>query len=321
MFIYIFLFISITLFCDSYASFDMVENVLEKESIRRQGPLKRLSCAQNLYSLLYTPHKNVQHATVRSGRIGKLSPGKITPIKSERNALRKFAGYMAERLPTEANKKLQRTPLNAHTVLAAAAKSIKVGSNEHFSSYMFFTPKGSGIEQLILQCSSIDTGKKDLRGRTNIDRMERGHAPLGSDSEPMELHHICQTNGLLAELSNATHKRWYNVLHYNTKKTSSINRKEFNTFRREYWKVRAASLKSGNAHAHKTQSLLTEFLNSPEVEPHSISGEQTTARDNQVKKAQTFITTFLIQATVDESGNKENEDIQPTKTARKSINF
>ncbi|WP_368292712.1 HNH/ENDO VII family nuclease [Dehalobacter sp. TBBPA1] len=53
----------------------------------------------------------------------------------------------------------------------------------------------------------IDPNLVDARGRTNLQRMDKGLAPIGSDGNPVNLHHMLQTNdGSIAEVTQS-----YNV--------------------------------------------------------------------------------------------------------------
>lgn len=40
----------------------------------------------------------------------------------------------------------------------------------------------------------INPKKADAKGRTNVERMEKGLAPLGTDNKPVNLHHMTQRN-------------------------------------------------------------------------------------------------------------------------------
>ena len=84
---------------------------------------------------------------------------------------------------------------------------------------------------------------RDSYGRTNIERMQEGLAPIGKDGLPVELHHLKQKNdGMIVELTSTEHKSYYKILHrYET--TSQINRYEFDRWRRNYWKNRAKDFK------------------------------------------------------------------------------
>ena len=80
---------------------------------------------------------------------------------------------------------------------------------------------------------------KDALGRTNIDRMKQGLAPIGKDGKPIELHHLKQqNNGKIIELTNKEHNIHSKTLHRYTNK-SEIDRYEFNKWKRQYWKERA----------------------------------------------------------------------------------
>ena len=85
----------------------------------------------------------------------------------------------------------------------------------------------------------FDSKAKDALGRTNIDRMKQGLAPIGKDGKPIELHHLKQqNNGKIVELLNTEHKNHSKILHRYTDK-SEINRNEFNKWKKQYWKERA----------------------------------------------------------------------------------
>jgi hypothetical protein len=91
----------------------------------------------------------------------------------------------------------------------------------------------------------IDLKLVDSRGRTNLQRMEKGLAPLGPDGEPINLHHLTQTqNGAIAEVEATFHQKYYKTIHINTGKLpSAIDRNIFQKWRRLYWRYRVLSLK------------------------------------------------------------------------------
>lgn len=87
----------------------------------------------------------------------------------------------------------------------------------------------------------INKGKKDKRGRTNHQRMKKGLAPIGPDGKSINLHHMTQRNkSSIAEVTSTFHQKNSRIIHINTNKTrSGINRKEFNKWKKSYWKNRA----------------------------------------------------------------------------------
>jgi hypothetical protein len=95
----------------------------------------------------------------------------------------------------------------------------------------------------------FDPSAKDKSGRTNLARMNKGLAPLGKDGKSVNLHHLIQSEkGSIAEVSDSMHKKYDRVLHINPKSTpSGIDRKKFNTWKRGYWKQRAAVLERGGS--------------------------------------------------------------------------
>ena len=137
----------------------------------------------------------------------------------------------------------KKTPLNASTVLKAALRLIKVGPDAHFKNCYHFSPDENDEEGQIVLQAYIDPSKKDNNGRTNIERMEKGSAPLGPEGKSMNLHHLFQENGFLAELTSTTHQQFHGFLHYRVRPGSShIDRRAFNRIRSRYWKKRASVL-------------------------------------------------------------------------------
>ncbi|WIH23105.1 HNH/ENDO VII family nuclease [Photobacterium damselae] len=93
--------------------------------------------------------------------------------------------------------------------------------------------------------TDIDLDAKDDFGRTNLERMENGRAPLDKNGKPIELHHIGQTSDApLAELTKEEHMCNGNdsVLHDKSKE-SEIDRISFQKERAEHWKGRAEDIK------------------------------------------------------------------------------
>ena len=91
----------------------------------------------------------------------------------------------------------------------------------------------------------IDPNKVDNLGRTNLQRMEQGLAPLGLDGKSMNLHHMTQMNdSAIAEVTQTFHQTNSSVIHINPNTIpSGINRSEFGDWRSAYWKNRANDFK------------------------------------------------------------------------------
>ena len=87
----------------------------------------------------------------------------------------------------------------------------------------------------------IDPTAVDGRGRTNLQRMKKGLAPLGPDGKSINLHHMTQKqDGAIAEMTQTFHKKNSSVIHINPSSIpSGINRNTFNKWRSDYWKDRA----------------------------------------------------------------------------------
>ena len=96
-------------------------------------------------------------------------------------------------------------------------------------------------EKTIIQNNNLfDPYFIDTLGRTNIDRMKQGKAPIGYDLKPVNIHHVNQTDdGILMEILQTDHNSLSN-LHNNTGQyPSQINRYVFSTWRNEYWEWRS----------------------------------------------------------------------------------
>lgn len=123
----------------------------------------------------------------------------------------------------------------------------RIGSEEEAQIYLdaeLECQEINGKDALIR--TDIDLEQTDDFGQTNLERMEKGLAPLDSNGKPYELHHIGQNaDSPLAELTRSEHMGGGNnkVLHDVTKE-SEIDRNEFNKERAEHWKARAEDIKS-----------------------------------------------------------------------------
>lgn len=93
--------------------------------------------------------------------------------------------------------------------------------------------------------TEIDLDQTDPLGDTNLERMEKGKAPLDANNKPIELHHVGQkADSPLAELTHAQHMEGGNntILH-DTTKESEIDRGAFGKEREAHWKARAEEIK------------------------------------------------------------------------------
>ncbi|MBG7619679.1 HNH/ENDO VII family nuclease [Herbaspirillum sp. AP02] len=93
----------------------------------------------------------------------------------------------------------------------------------------------------------IDPERVDAKtGKTNLELMQAGRAPIGSDGNPINLHHMLQSqDGPIAEVTQSFHRQNFSAIHINAGSDipSGINRSEFNTWRSNYWKNRASDFR------------------------------------------------------------------------------
>ena len=85
----------------------------------------------------------------------------------------------------------------------------------------------------------------DSLGRTNVQRMQQGLAPVGYDGQSVNIHHINQTDtSPVMEILGSAHQQGYSDLHTNLGQSPSlIDRNAFNQWRAAYWQWQANDFK------------------------------------------------------------------------------
>ncbi len=110
-------------------------------------------------------------------------------------------------------------------------------------SYWTSDPVNFDGSKVYQRSDLIDPARVDSRtGMTNLELMEAGRAPIGPDGQPINLHHMLQSNdGPIAEVTQTFHQQNSSTIHINsgTDIPSGINRSQFNSWRSSYWVNRA----------------------------------------------------------------------------------
>lgn len=119
---------------------------------------------------------------------------------------------------------------------ATLANSSVQGSRKFWVNSVNF--QGSKVHQ---RNDLIDPFFVDGRGRSNLDRMQKGLAPIGPDGKSINLHHLTQRHsGSVAEMTQTFHQKNSKIIHINPNSVpSGIDRPAFNKWRTAYWKARA----------------------------------------------------------------------------------
>ena len=103
-------------------------------------------------------------------------------------------------------------------------------------------------DRTVLKDTSINPDLIDEKGRTNLERMEKGLAPIDENGKPYNLHHIGQNaDSPLAELKDGVHKKNDAILHDKSKPTEvhgSNSEVNWDKERSEHWKARAEEIKA-----------------------------------------------------------------------------
>ena len=158
----------------------------------------------------------------------------------------------------KAMKDLRGVPLNISTQEAAAIQMqtgypAEVISQFHTMEEFKVFQKAGLHAQMINGKMALVRSDIDLRnivdemGRNNLVRMQEGLSPIGIDGAgnvfKYELHHVGQeADGVLAILTNAEHK---DAALHGFKAISDINRPEFGTLRKHFWKTMAKLFAEG----------------------------------------------------------------------------
>ena len=97
--------------------------------------------------------------------------------------------------------------------------------------------------------NDIDWNRIDIAsGLTNKELAKKGLAPFANDGTKIELHHLLQQEpGAMVEIPGSLHKKYYSALHGMVGKGGSFRNnpvlnKQYNSFRKQYWKWRASNL-------------------------------------------------------------------------------
>jgi len=108
------------------------------------------------------------------------------------------------------------------------------------------------VSRKIYQRSDIDWNYVDPdTGLTNLQRAAKGRPPIGPDGKPVELHHLIQQeSGPMVEILQSTHDQYAKALHGLVEDGASFRNnpildKQYNNFRKGYWKWRSKQITEG----------------------------------------------------------------------------
>lgn len=79
------------------------------------------------------------------------------------------------------------------------------------------------------------------KGKTNLQRMQEGLAPIGKDGKLINLHRMTQEqDGAITEMDQTFHQMNHSIIHIDANNIpSAIDRNNFNKWRSRYWQNRA----------------------------------------------------------------------------------
>lgn len=109
------------------------------------------------------------------------------------------------------------------------------------------------VSRRVYQRNDIDFNYRDATGRTNLQRMKDGDAPIGNDGQPIQLHHVLQKeSGPMAEVREVTHTEYHRTLHGLVGSGGSFRNnkelaKQYANFKKKYWRWRANQYMEGRS--------------------------------------------------------------------------
>lgn len=108
------------------------------------------------------------------------------------------------------------------------------------------------VSRRVYQRNDIDFDYVDpLSGLTNLEIMKTGHAPIGNDGKPIQLHHVIQKeSGPMVEVREMIHEEYHRILHGLVDSGSGFRNDEildrqYANFKRKYWRWRAREVEKG----------------------------------------------------------------------------
>ncbi len=129
--------------------------------------------------------------------------------------------------------------------------SSKIFTRVQYKGFVTVNGVKRDISRRVYQRNDIDFGYRDATGRTNLDRMKDGNAPIGNDGQPIQLHHVLQKeSGPMAEVREITHKEYHRILHGLVASGGSFRNdkdlaKQYANFKKKYWRWRVGQYIEG----------------------------------------------------------------------------
>lgn len=191
---------------------------LEKQKARRQNRKANISEMENQIRRLQIKYRELEEYVVGKGKIVKIRGKYASAFQKNIRHLRSVV------------KKLDAMEMQEAYQAFSAEKSLgKKTTRMKFRGITFETNN---------ELFDFDTV---YNGKTNLQRMSKGNAPVGKDGLYIELHHLIQSEHAgIAETSGTMHRKNHKTIHINDSSIpSGINRSSFDGMRANYWKRRA----------------------------------------------------------------------------------
>ena len=173
-------------------------------------------------------------------------------VNAEEPIFDKELSANAEKARTDLDIRTKAAQENSKVLGNGSGSATKIYSSVEYEGTVKVNGEVRDVSRKVYQRNDIDFNYFDeTTGLTNLERMQAGKPPIGTDGNPIQLHHVLQKEaGPMAEIREVTHQEYYSQLHGLIEDGASFRNdpvlnKQYNNFRRSYWKWRANQIIGG----------------------------------------------------------------------------
>ncbi len=133
-----------------------------------------------------------------------------------------------------------------HTAGSSSTSSSGIFTRVQYEGSVTVNGVTRDVSRRVYQRNDIDFDYIDPEsGKSNLQLMNAGRAPIGNDGLPIQLHHVLQKeSGPMVEVRETTYEEYNRTLHGLGIRGASFRNdpilsRQYVNFRRQYWKWRA----------------------------------------------------------------------------------
>ena len=220
------------------------------------GALTAASVAEYAYQY-YLAHRNNDNQAKEGSSLALAGTAMLAATPAPIKAVGNTTKLLKEIVKTDANKITQlefEFSKDVRGISVQQAKNLTTISKGkyapiEYSGSVNIEGKIKNVSRKIYARNDIDLELVDPKtGLTNLQRMQKGYSPIGSDGLKVNLHHLLQQeSGPMVELLESQHHKFSKALHGLVRDGESfrndpILKRQYEKFRADYWRWRASSI-------------------------------------------------------------------------------